>query len=214
MDRYITLPAGEATLDVVTLAHDPLKPPMRAALQEAAERKRPAAVEVDVRRGKTRVVVRITVWPLDAQDATEHPRLIMFEELSRAPRRSSRRPAGKPSAHVRRIASELAAARREHRRLIEQFEHSNEKLEAANSEVLSTNEELQSTNEELVTSQEELQSMNEELATLNATLEEKIQEVIAASDDLANLFASTDIGTVFSTRRSRSNASPLPQAGS
>jgi two-component system CheB/CheR fusion protein len=197
MDRYITLPAGEATLDVVTLAHDPLKPPMRAALQEAAERNRPAAVEVDVRRGKTRVVVRITVWPLDAQDATEHPRLIMFEELSRAPRRSSRRPAGKPSAHVRRIAAELAAARREHRRLIEQFEHSNEKLEAANSEVLSTNEELQSTNEELVTSQEELQSVNEELATLNATLQEKVQEVIAASDDLPNLFASTDIGTVF-----------------
>jgi len=72
-----------------------------------------------------------------------------------------------------------------------------EELEASNEELKSTNEELQSTNEELETSKEELQSTNEELGTVNTELQEKIDEVTSANNDLNNLFASTEVGTIF-----------------
>jgi hypothetical protein len=35
MERYMALPKGEATLDVLTLVRDALKPTLRAALHEA-----------------------------------------------------------------------------------------------------------------------------------------------------------------------------------
>jgi two-component system CheB/CheR fusion protein len=58
-------------------------------------------------------------------------------------------------------------------------------------------EEMQSTNEELETSKEELQSLNEELSTVNAELQSKVVELTNANNDMNNLLASTDIGTLF-----------------
>ena len=62
---------------------------------------------------------------------------------------------------------------------------------------MSMNEELQSANEELETSKEELQSFNEELTTVNGQLEEKILQFEAATNDMTNLLASSDIAVVF-----------------
>ncbi|MBC7974130.1 MAG: PAS domain-containing protein, partial [Myxococcales bacterium] len=55
---------------------------------------------------------------------------------------------------------------------------------------MSSNEELQSTNEEL-------QSVNEELYTVNAEYQSKIAELTELTNDMDNLLASTDIGTIF-----------------
>jgi two-component system CheB/CheR fusion protein len=67
----------------------------------------------------------------------------------------------------------------------------------------SVNEELQSTNEELETSKEELQSVNEELSTVNAELQNKVADLSRAKDDMNNLLAGTDIGTIFVDHRLR-----------
>ncbi|HXK16448.1 MAG TPA: PAS domain-containing protein, partial [Polyangiaceae bacterium] len=72
----------------------------------------------------------------------------------------------------------------------EQLESSNEELQAANEELLASNEELQSTNEEL-------QSVNEELYSVNAEYQRKIGDLTELANDMENLLASTDIGTVF-----------------
>ena len=56
---------------------------------------------------------------------------------------------------------------------------------------------MQSTNEELETSKEELQSVNEELVTVNTELQKKIEELSRANNDMNNLLASTNIGTLF-----------------
>lgn len=72
-----------------------------------------------------------------------------------------------------------------------------ERMETSNEELQSANEELQSTNEELETSEEELQSTNEELTTVNAELQERMTDLSRAKDDMINLLAGTDIGTVF-----------------
>ena len=73
---------------------------------------------------------------------------------------------------------------------IEELETSNEELQAANEELVTSNEELQSTNEEL-------QSVNEELFTVNAEYQKKITELSELTNDMDNLLASTDIGTIF-----------------
>ena len=61
---------------------------------------------------------------------------------------------------------------------------------------VSSNEELQSTNEEL-------HSVNEELYTVNAEYQRKIDELTELTNDMDNLLASTDIGTVFLDRQLR-----------
>jgi two-component system CheB/CheR fusion protein len=55
---------------------------------------------------------------------------------------------------------------------------------------LASNEELQSTNEEL-------QSVNEELYSVNAEYQRKISDLTELANDMENLLASTDIGTIF-----------------
>jgi len=77
------------------------------------------------------------------------------------------------------------------------LETANEELKSTNEELQSVNEELQSTNEELETSKEELQSVNEELITVNNELQSKVTDLARANNDLSNLLASTEIGTIF-----------------
>jgi len=79
----------------------------------------------------------------------------------------------------------------------EELESSNEERKSSMEEMQSVNEEVQSTNEELETSKEELQSVNEELATVNAELQTKVVDLSRANNDMNNLLAGTDIGTVF-----------------
>jgi two-component system CheB/CheR fusion protein len=72
-----------------------------------------------------------------------------------------------------------------------------EELGASNEELQSANEELQSTNEELETAKEELQSTNEELLSVNSELQTKIDDLTEISNDINNLFTSTEIGIIF-----------------
>jgi two-component system CheB/CheR fusion protein len=89
-------------------------------------------------------------------------------------------------------------AREEHlQTVLEEMETSNEELKSTNEELQSTNEELQSANEELETSKEELQSVNEELVTVNTELEMNVEELSQANNDMNNLMAATNIGTIF-----------------
>lgn len=198
IDRYIRHPSGEATLDILTLARDGLKPTLRAALHDAVRHNRQRVHEaLDIKRDKGRATLRITVRPLRSPRTTEHLWFMIFEELPAMPAAKGPPASRTPPMLVRRLEAELRATKKEQQHLIEQLESGNEELKAANEEILSMNEELQSTNEELTTSKEELQSMNEELTTLNSQLQDKVHELGAVNDDLANLLVSTDIVTVF-----------------
>ncbi len=98
---------------------------------------------------------------------------------------------------IRQLEHELLSTKEYLQSTIEELETSNEELQSTNEELQSSNEELQSTNEELETSKEELQSVNEELNTVNSELQQNIVELTRTSNDLNNLLASTDIGTIF-----------------
>ena len=89
------------------------------------------------------------------------------------------------------------------RTVSEELEAATEELQSSNEEYLSVNEELQSANEELETSKEELQSLNEELQTINAELNNRNDSLVRSNSDLANLFDSTSIATLFLDRDMR-----------
>jgi len=98
---------------------------------------------------------------------------------------------------IAKLKQELRAKEEYLQTTNEELETTNEELKSTNEEMQSVNEELQSTNEELETSKEELQSVNEELATLNAELQTKVADLSQANNDMNNLLAGTDIGTIF-----------------
>ena len=83
----------------------------------------------------------------------------------------------------------------------EELRVTREYMQTSQEELRSANEELQSTNEELTTSKEEMQSLNEELQTVNAELQSKLEELTEANSDMNNLFNSTDIATVFLSKK-------------
>ena len=101
----------------------------------------------------------------------------------------SRQQMGTLEAELSRTKENLQAA-------IEELEASNEELQASNEELQASNEELQSTNEEL-------QSVNEELYTVNAEYQRKIAELTELNNDMDNLLASTEVGTIFLDRQLR-----------
>lgn len=88
------------------------------------------------------------------------------------------------------LEAELDYTKQNLQAAIEQLETGNEELQASNEELMSSNEELQSTNEEL-------QSVNEELYTVNAEYQTKIRQLTEITNDMDNLLASTDVGTIF-----------------
>ena len=102
-------------------------------------------------------------------------------------------PTSGKNRELKRLRSELGAAREYLRGVIEQHDASNEELKCANEEVLSSNEELQSTNEQLGIAKEELQSSNEELQTLNEELQTRNAELNLINNDLSNLLTSVRI---------------------
>ena len=97
---------------------------------------------------------------------------------------------------VKDLELELHTTKENLQSTVEELQTSNEELQATNEELLAANEELQSTNEEL-------HSVNEELYTVNAEFERKNHELKTIGEDLNNLLASTDIGTVFLDRHLR-----------
>jgi two-component system CheB/CheR fusion protein len=207
--RYLRLPGGEPTRNLLKLIHPDLRPDLHAALLEA--RARQAGGVVQSRRLKLELDGKLSWVKMTVRLVTSRPEaargfyLVMFDEATKVASISTGQApdAAAPSdsfESVRRIEEELRQTKDQLRLTIEQYETSTEELRASNEELQAINEELRSATEELETSKEELQSVNEELTTVNQEYREKIDEVGRANSDLQNLMASTDIGTIFLDR--------------
>jgi two-component system CheB/CheR fusion protein len=193
--RFLEVPPGEPTHDLVRLAREGLRPKLRAAVHKAAqEQQRVTTSRVRVRHNGATFWARATVRPVSAPRGPDGLLLVLLQED-----RPKRRPdeGDDDAAPDRQLEAELQTVRQDLQTTIEELESANEELKSSNEEVMSMNEELQSANEELETSKEELQSLNEELTTLNSQFQDKIAEMEVTNNDLANLLGSTDIATVF-----------------
>jgi len=205
--RYLALPVGAmSTTNLFDAFRGPLRLELRSALTKAATTRR-ACIRTDVPveiEGQTRPI-RLTARPVPTIEAEAGLFLVVVEEQALASRDPDQGDAssGPEEPVVQQLESELRTTRAELRSTVEELESANEELKSSNEELISTNEELQSANEEMQTSKEELHSLNEELETVNGELREKLDEVASANGDLQNLFAATQIATIFLDRSLR-----------
>ncbi len=204
-DRYLSPPSGQPTFNIVKMVPDVLRHRLPAALQKAARvRETTTLGGIPMKlQGESRtidVVVRPVSKSVDARPLV----LVVFIDRPSS-RRTSRKekPPADPgiASRIVQLECELHDARESLQAIIEELEASNEELRSTNEEFQSTNEELQSMNEEMETAKEELQSTNEELVTVNSELQIKVNELIELNDDINNLLASTEIGTIFLDRK-------------
>jgi two-component system CheB/CheR fusion protein len=197
VDCYLKLPTGAPALDLMTMAREGLGTKLRGAVHKAVREGRPVdvvGVQIKHEGGPHRVAVRVV--PVQAPKAAEGLLLVTFRDAPQDEPAPPVEPVTEDSL-LRQLENELRATKEDLQSTIEELESSNEELKASNEEVMSMNEELQSANEELETSKEELQSLNEELSTVNNQLHEKVDQLEATNNDMANLLNCTEVATVF-----------------
>ncbi len=197
--KYLEPASGVASLNLFALLHADLRHAVRAALRQAAETgARVLHDALSVEAGDHYEAVNVIVEPLPGPE-DEGLFLVAFQDAGPFPR-STAAPGGSGQAGgaaFQALNEDLLATRERLRSLTEEMEGATEELRSSNEEYLSVNEELQSANEELETSKEELQSLNEELQTINAELNVRNDSLVRSNSDLANLFDSTSIATLF-----------------
>ena len=197
-DRYLSVPPGPPTHDLLAMARKGLGARLRSAIQRAFRENAPVVVggcRVDREGGGGSLGFSISARPVLSDG--EELALICFLDEAKPERRQGGAVAPGEVSRVAELEQELEATRIELQGAIRNLEISSEEQKAINEEALSVNEEFQSTNEELLTSKEELQSLNEELTALNNQFQETLDRQRTTSDDLQNVLYSTDVATIF-----------------
>ena len=202
--KYLEIPPGETTVNIIRSAREGLKLELSSALRKVASL--PAPVRHDgltVRTNGSFEKVNLVVCPMDAAGESSGVVLVIFEDRHEelpVPQPGSPAQSGGEASEDQQVAAlerELRLKEEVLQATVEELETSNEELKSTNEELQSTNEEFQSANEELETSKEEMQSINEELVTVNAELQQKIESLSRSNNDMNNLLAGTGIGTLF-----------------
>ncbi|MFT5720688.1 MAG: two-component system CheB/CheR fusion protein [Motiliproteus sp.] len=196
--KYLEIPVGEPTKNLIAMARQGLRTRLRAAIHRAlAERHEVIYNDARVARNGQYFPCRISVSPIEEKALDASLLLVTFADrhLPQVPLVAD--DALIDDSIIQQLEYELRLTRDELHSNIEALELSNEELKASNEEAMSMNEEMQSTNEELETSGEELRSVNEELTSSNSQLQLKIEELQRSSDDISNLLISSNIGSLF-----------------
>lgn len=179
-------------------------------LQKAALSREPViSPKVKVKSNGTHSIINLTVKKLhnDSEESNREKLFLIVFQLVESVKSSKKETVSKSSRgkkdtsgsrnKIENLEKELQEKEIYLQSTLSAMETSNEELKSINEELQSVNEEFQSTNEELETSREELQSVNEELATVNSELQQKVFDLSRSVDDMNNLLAGTDIGTIF-----------------
>lgn len=196
--RYLRVPDGRPSSDLLDMVDHDLRLAISGALQRAAKESAPVGYGGVLRHaGGDEERLRVSVRPFAVRGTGETYFLISLEPEQRS--RLSAEPVGDlnvgAASELRlvELEDELRYTKENLQATVEEMETSNEELQATNEELVASNEELQSTNEEL-------HSVNEELYTVNAEYQRKIAELTELTDDMDNLLRSTDVGTIFLDR--------------
>ncbi len=196
-NRYLELPSGKPSLNLLKMSKPGLLAEMQTALDEARRNSTPVRkVNVQYETNGSFGLVNLEVIPFQAPLHSQQSFVIVFEDPTGEVAEAASRPPlpeDEKERQAQKLKQELAATKEYLQSIIEALEASNEELQSANEEIQSGNEELQSTNEELQTSKEELESANEELNTVNEEMQHRNSELTQVNNDLVNLLASVNI---------------------
>jgi two-component system CheB/CheR fusion protein len=194
--RYLFIPSGRATPDLMSMVGGDARIALASAFQRADKTGEPVtyrSVKIAALEGEA--LISLTVTPILDRLSGEKHYLATFEEerpllqaCEAAPSDFDAR--AESRERITELENEIQSLRESLQATIEELETSNEELQSSNEELLASNEELQSTNEEL-------HSVNEELFTVNSEYETKITELVELNADMDNLLRTTEIGTVF-----------------
>jgi two-component system CheB/CheR fusion protein len=200
--KYLEPATGKASLNILDMAREGLRPELRAALRRASTKKADTAADgLQVRTNGSSQSINLTVHYLREPEQLRGLLLVVFQDVPTLKPEKTGRPRTlserKVKERIEELELDLKSTKANLQTNIEEMETSNEDLQSSNEELQSANEELQSTNEEMETSKEELQSTNEELMTVNAELQHKMDELAQANNDMTNLLSSTRIATIF-----------------
>ena len=203
-NRYLELPTGRASLNLLKMARAGLLYELRALIEKARKDSVPVSKEgITVEDGNEIITVRVEIVPFRTPARDQRHFLVLFEEkegsepeVKTAPRQAAKQAADAKDVQIAQLKQELASTKEYLQSIIEAQEATNEELQSANEEIQSGNEELQSTNEELQTSKEELESANEELNTVNEEIQHRNQQLAQLSNDLINILNSATIPIV------------------
>lgn len=195
-DRYLRVPPGLPTHDILSMARDGLRVRLGQAIEQAETTRSRVMVPTDDLLDTTPAgSFSIDIHPVsnDGEDLllvcfVDQPHPAQSPALSVAPEGSPR---------VAALERDLAMTREALHNAARDLEVAAQAHRATNQEASSIAEEYQSTNEELITSKEELQSLNEELTALNAQLQETLDRQRTTSNDLQNVLHSTDVAILF-----------------
>jgi two-component system, chemotaxis family, CheB/CheR fusion protein len=207
--RYLLYPGGPPTTEITELVRPELRTDLRSALYRAIEQGQASlSLPLPVQFNGKPERVYVQVRPVTGRDKTRMALVIFIEGGpmdTTALGDESRAEVHGINLTIQQLRDELNVTRARLKTSHEEEEAANEELRAANEELQSINEEYRSTAEELENSKEELQSINEELQTLNNELKLKLESVSRAHNDLQNLMAATDVGTLFLDNRLKIN---------
>ena len=192
--KFLEPVSGSASFNLFRLLHAELRAPARALVRKAVESGSAAREQVSFQVDGRPETINMIVEPMTEASGGQRGLLLAFQEVGQ-PAHGAGSSAGGTSDKADH--GELIAAREKLQTVTEELETANEELQSSNEEFQSVNEELHSTVEELETSKEELQSINEELQTVNAELNNRADSLVRSNSDLANLFDSTSIATLF-----------------
>ena len=193
-EKFAALRPGRAHLDLLALVPRDLALALATAIRRARKQQEPVRYrDVKFRRGRTTLLVDLTVEPISPGRGGAHALLVLLKESRQALPKSAAAKFAVTEKATQRIADLKEDLRASHENLqasAERQQTTNEELQATNEELIAANEELQSTNEEL-------ESVNEELTTLNSEFQQKIEELLIANNDLDNYLRTSQIGTIF-----------------
>ncbi|MDX3977462.1 CheR family methyltransferase [Shinella sp.] len=200
--RFLEIPQGAPSRQLLTMAKRELRLDLRAALREcASSRQRVTKENIALDAEGNRVqFASISVEPLNHRGNGESLYIVLFQSLGPSQTRTDAEREQRDPAGTADLERELRDTRERLQSTIEEYETALEELKSSNEELVSVNEEAQSSNEELEASKEEMQSLNEELNTINAELNSKVEDLDRANNDLKNLFEATQIATIFLDR--------------
>jgi two-component system, chemotaxis family, CheB/CheR fusion protein len=200
--KYLEPATGKASMNILDMAREGLRPDLRSALRKASSKKADIEVErLHIKTNGSFQTINLSVHHIKQPEHLQGLLLVVFQDLPTVKPEKTGKPRSvserKLKERIEELELDLKSTREHLQSTIEELETSNEELQSSNEELQSANEELQSTNEEMETSKEELQSSNEELMTVNAELQDKMDELSQANNDMTNLLSSTKIATLF-----------------
>jgi two-component system CheB/CheR fusion protein len=195
--RFLKVPKGYASLNLMELVPGGLKAAVSTAVHKAVKESGPVTyrdLPYKGERGTEHVALSVRPVLDEDQNPTGYY-LVIFDGGNgrmEEPRSDSTEPeiSAEREKMVSDLEQELQYTKENLQATIEELETSNEELQATNEELIASNEELQSTNEEL-------QSVNEELYTVNSEYQNKIEELSQLNNDMKNFLDNTDIGMIF-----------------